>query len=52
MTRYRLTCKNCNLNNTHDTDSLDDAKIMWKNWNVKYGKNMKCVHEYEFMMID
>lgn len=51
MIAYRLNCKNCKLDNTHTTDSLEDAKALWKAWNVKYGKNMKCVHEYDFIIL-
>jgi len=48
MVTYRLTCKNCKLDNTHNTDSLTGAKNLVGNWNVQYGNIMKCVHEYEF----
>ncbi len=40
------------MDQTHATNSLDDVKIMWNNWSKKYGKNMKCVHEYCFDTLD
>jgi len=45
--KYQLTCKNCTLDHTHETDSMDGVMEFWKNWNKKYGEDMKCIHEYE-----
>ena len=46
--KYKLTCKDCKLDNVHTTDSFDSIESFWKNWNVKHGETMKCVHDYGF----
>ena len=46
--KYLLTCKNCELEQIHKVDSMNELKEFWNNWNKKFGKNLRCVHEYEF----
>ena len=51
--RYNITCSKCNLDNTHETDlDIEYIKQYWKKWNKIHGKNMKCVHEYQFRILD
>jgi len=46
--RYKLNCSKCDLDHTHETNSMKNTDVFWKNWNNQYGKNMKCVHNYVF----
>jgi hypothetical protein len=47
--KYLLTCSNCDLRHTHESDSIDAAREFWNNWNRGHGEDvMKCIHEYEF----
>ena len=50
--KYILTCKNCNLRHTHETDSMDTVGEFWKNWNRGHGDAMKCVHDYVIETLD
>lgn len=44
--KYRLNCKNCDLDHVHETNSMDGITEFWNKWNDKPGEKMKCVHEY------
>ena len=41
-----LTCKHCDLDQTHETDSIDGVENFWKNWKREHGADLKCVHDY------
>jgi len=49
--KYNLTCKNCKLEQIHETSSMYNLKKFWSDWNLNHGEKMKCVHEYEFREI-
>ena len=46
MVQYRLICKKCDIDHTHEIDRIEDVLDFWKNWNKQYGENMKCIHDY------
>ncbi len=52
MVKYRLTCKNCDMNHVHETDHIDTIGEFWKNWNNVHGEGMKCVHDYLIEVLD
>jgi hypothetical protein len=44
--KCHLTCKHCDLDQTHETDSIDGVENFWKNWKREHGADLKCVHDY------
>ena len=50
--KYHLTCKNCDLDQTHETDSIDGFENFWKNWNKNLGEHMKCLHDYVIVTLE
>ena len=46
MVTYRLTCKNCDMDHTHEVEQIEGVSEFWKNWNKAHGENMKCIHDY------
>jgi len=50
--KYRLACKNCQLDHIHETDSMKTIESFWKNWNKAHGSAMKCEHDYEFHVLN
>ncbi|QMU54845.1 MAG: hypothetical protein GKS07_08140 [Nitrosopumilus sp.] len=52
MVEYRLTCKNCKMDHTHETDSIDTIEEFWKNWSNTHSENMKCIHDYVITVLD
>ena len=52
MSKYRLTCKNCEMDHVHETDSIDTIGEFWKNWNSVHGEDMKCIHNYIINVLD
>ena len=52
MTKYRLTCKKCDIDHTHYTEQIASILEFWKNLNKEYGKNITCVHDYVLETFD
>ena len=52
MVVYRLTCKKCDIDHTHNTDDIEVVLDFWKNWNRQHDDNMKCLHDYVIETFD
>jgi hypothetical protein len=50
--KYKLNCSKCNLDQIHETESMDILESFWKDWNKHNGEDMKCVHDYKFTCLD
>lgn len=49
---WLVSCSKCQYEQEHTEVSLEEIKKFRKEWNEKYRESMRCVHDYQYKLLE